>query len=98
MAYAAKQGRRPPEYASKSSHGYIVVDPTVEALLKNCHFPKSAQEVTLTDYENVKVNDGQDNPIENIIAVDGSFSEVRVPIVYSYFLPVWDSFFPTNGP
>jgi len=78
MAYAAKQGRRPPEYASKSSHGYIVVDPTVEALLKNCHFPKSAQEVTLTDYENVKVNDGQDNPIENIIAVDGSFRETDV--------------------
>jgi DNA-directed RNA polymerase subunit RPC12/RpoP len=75
MGYSSKQSRRPDEYASKSSHGYIIKDPDVASFLDDCSLPKYADEVVLPKCEDV---DSTENPIKHIIAVDGGYSEVFV--------------------
>lgn len=78
MSYSSRNGRRPNEYASKSSHGYIIRDPDVSAFLEKCNLPKTAEEITipanlLHDLEPLDIN-----PIKHIIAIDGGRSEVFV--------------------
>lgn len=72
-----KTGRRPAEYASRSSHSDIINDPSVKEFLNNCHFPPTSDQVT---FENALVEKVQDteNPIKHIIAIDGGYTEVPV--------------------
>lgn len=77
MSYISKQGRRPMEFASKSSHSHIVKDIEVVEFLNSCNVPKSISEVdfnkhVVIDHGNVK------NPIKSIIAIDGGYTEVSV--------------------
>ena len=62
MGYTSKNGRRPNEYASKSSHSYLINDPFVDEFLQKI----------------INLNDIEDNPINYIIAIDGGYSEVSV--------------------
>lgn len=77
MAYASK-GRRPNEYASKSVHSYLINDPTVQAFLKRCSFPKHAGEVSFSGHERFTYKPVEENPIRHIIAIDGGYNEVVV--------------------
>lgn len=78
MGYVSKRGRRPDEYASKSSHGYIIKDSYVEDFLHSCNLPKYADEVKFSGHEVVKLEEIKENPIKNIIAIDGGYTEVSV--------------------
>ncbi|HVM77190.1 MAG TPA: NurA domain-containing protein [Candidatus Paceibacterota bacterium] len=75
MGYSSKHGRRPDEYASKSSHGYIIKDPDVASFLDDCSLPKYTDEILLPKCEKIEFTE---NPIKHIIAIDGGYSEVSV--------------------
>lgn len=78
MSYSSKDGRRPNEYASKSSHGYIIRDPEVVQFLDKCNLPKVAEDVDVPTNLQFILEPVQNNPIKNIVAVDGGRSEVFV--------------------
>lgn len=78
MGYTSRKGKRPNEYASKSSHSNIIKDTTVVEFLKKCSLPKRAEEIDFTDHEIIEFNDIEKNPINYIIAIDGGYSEVPV--------------------
>jgi len=55
MSYSDK-GSKPFEFASKSSHSYIINDEEVSSFLKKCDLPKSSDQVLMNDklYEDVE--------------------------------------------
>ncbi|MBS1624365.1 MAG: DNA double-strand break repair nuclease NurA [Bacteroidetes bacterium] len=76
MAYSSRNGRRPDELASKSSHSYIINDKDVKAFIAECEYPKSKDSIVLDPSLIISIDRSQINPIEHIIAVDGSYSTV----------------------
>lgn len=78
MAYSSRNGRRPEELASKSSHSHIVNDVDVKAFIKNCEYPKAVEEITLDPSLIYKIDYPDKNPIDYIIAMDGGYSTVPV--------------------
>ena len=78
MAYTSKSGRRPNEYASKSSHGYIIRDPEVATFLERCNLPKLADNIEVPTSRQCDLVAIENNPIRHIVAVDGGYSEVFV--------------------
>lgn len=70
--------RRPPEYASKSSHSSIIKDQAVIDFLGNCTFqtrdPKDAfDDILILEQKGVGYN-----PIKRVMAADGGITEVAV--------------------
>lgn len=78
MSYSSQDGRRPNEYASKSSHGYIIKDPEVLNFLNECNLPKSSEEISLPTRLLNTLQTVKNNPIKIIIAIDGGYTEVVV--------------------
>ena len=78
MGYSSRRGRRPQENASKSSHSYIVNDPTVRDFLCKCDLPKTAVDISLPQVLKLKIDNVDKNPINYVIAIDGGYSEVFV--------------------
>jgi NurA domain len=78
MAYTSKHGRRPSEYASKSSHSHLINDKSLQDFLKECNLPKLAAEVVLDDCDRIVHKPVATNPIRNVVAIDGGYSEVPV--------------------
>lgn len=78
MSYTSKNGRRPNEYASKSSHGYIIRDPEVSEFLDKCDLPKMAEDVEVPANLQFSLEAVENNPIKNIVAIDGGRSEIFV--------------------
>lgn len=78
MAYTSRFGRRPNEYASKSSHSYVILDESVQSFLKQCNLPKYADEVKLSGYNILSYKPVSSNPISHIISIDGGYNEVAV--------------------
>jgi len=78
MAYISKKGKRPFEYASKSSHSNVINDATVSTFLKNCILPKNSQDIEVQNKNIISPENLKDNPIRYIVAIDGSYSEVSV--------------------
>jgi hypothetical protein len=78
MGYTSRRGRRPNEYASKSAHGHVIEDVSVQEFLARCSLPKRAGEVKLCDHLTVPFEAVPDNPIRHVIAVDGGYNEVAV--------------------
>lgn len=78
MSYTSRTGRRPSEYASKSSHSHIINDPAIKDFLEHCNYPSSAEEITLDKKLIYEVKDVDSNPIKNVIAIDGGRQEVPV--------------------
>lgn len=76
MAY--KKGKRPAEYASRSSHSQIIKDESVQSFLKNGLIPQKVQVVNLTDSISFFLKPIKKNPIESIIAIDGGYREIPV--------------------
>jgi len=78
MAYASKNGRRPAEYASKTSHTHVINDATVSEFLKFGSIPKKASEINIPSKNLVKFIPVLENLISQIVAVDGGFEEIPV--------------------
>lgn len=78
MGYGRRLGRRPMEQASKSSHGYVVNDPTVKGFLDRCALPKTASEVALEQHTVLEYSPVSVNPVHHIVAVDSGYTEVAV--------------------
>ena len=76
MAY--KQGKRPAEYASKSSHSQIIKDASVQSFLENGQIPQKAQNVNLAESISLLFKPVKNNPIEHIVAIDGGYEEIAV--------------------
>ncbi len=78
MAYSSRNGRRPDELASKSSHSHIINDKDVKAFISSCEYPKEIDEITLDPSLIFTVDYPTANPIEHILAIDGSYTTVPV--------------------
>ena len=78
MAYISRKGKKPFEYASKSSHSNIINDSTVVSFLNQCLLPKNCQDVDFQNHFMFCPDEIKDNPIRFVIAVDGSYSEISV--------------------
>ena len=82
MGYMNRFGRRPAEFASKSSHSEIIRDADVQAFVGNCRLPKRADEVDVAEHNQLPFRTVDPNPIEHVVAVDGGYSEVPVRVEY----------------
>ncbi|TBR56702.1 hypothetical protein B4U84_28165 [Westiellopsis prolifica IICB1] len=78
MGYTSKHGRRPSEYASKSAHSHIINDSSLQEFLNQCNLPKLASEVTLDGCDRFIYQPVAKNPIRNVVAIDGGYTEVAV--------------------
>jgi hypothetical protein len=78
VAYSSRTGKRPDELASKSSHSNIINDEEVREFLRNCEYPKTAEEVELDQSLLFQIEYPAKNPIEHIVAIDGGYSTVSV--------------------
>lgn len=78
MSYTARNGRRPIEYASKSSHSHIINDPSIKNFLASCSYPKKLEDIIIPDSMVHKVIDIPNNPIKNVIAIDGGITQIPV--------------------
>lgn len=77
MSYISR-GRRPIEYASKSSHSNLVKDESIKKFLSLCSLPKRADEIEIGKDEIVDIPKIKKNPIKNFISIDGGYSEIPV--------------------
>jgi len=78
MAYISKNGRRPAEFASKSSHTQVINNAAVQEFLQHGNVPKKAEEIHLPSGNLLKFEPAADNPISHIVAIDGGFEEIPV--------------------
>ncbi len=78
MGYTSKSGKRPDEYASKASHGYIIKDLKIKEFLNNCHIPSDSGKIDFKKHGLINLEDISENPIKTVIAIDGGFTEVPV--------------------
>src|SRR5215813_3126961 len=74
----SSRGRRPAEYASKSAHGHVILDPAVQDFLKSCQLPKKAGDVKLSEHTCVPFAPVAKNPVTHVIAFDSGYQEVQV--------------------
>lgn len=77
MAYGSKNGRKPMEMASKTSHSHIVRNPLVQDFLQSCNIPKPA-DAEFVNLHTVPVQLPINNRIRLVITIDGGFTEVVV--------------------
>jgi hypothetical protein len=77
MAYTSIRGRKPIERASKISHSNIIANDSVKQFLAECAVPHPAEGNTV-DALLKDVPPAPDQPIQAIVAVDGSMREVAV--------------------
>lgn len=77
MGYTDK-GSKPFEFASKSAHTHIINDLEVGAFLEKCDLPKSSDQVIFNEKLVFNIESIKENPIKNIIAIDGGATEVPV--------------------
>ena len=75
MSYG-KDGRI--ELANKSAHSYIINDPIVKDFLNKSKLPKRVDDVFIKVDDVFILDDAIDNPIDNVIVIDGSRSTVSV--------------------
>ncbi len=80
MGYMNINSRKASEVAHKTNHSYIINDPEVQKFLKDCeNIPREVdpndlkQSAYILDFEALSKN-----PISNIIAVDGGYTEVDI--------------------
>lgn len=78
MGYSSHRGRRPYEYASRSAHGHVIEDPSVQEFLEDCNLPKRADQVVIPQDNLIRYESVSPNPIRHVIAIDGGYSEVHV--------------------
>lgn len=78
MSYGNELSSKPFERASKSSHTNIINDDVVRAFLSKCRIPPYQEEIDDEDINLQMLEEPSKNPIKNIIAIDGGYSNVSV--------------------
>lgn len=78
MSYGSEFSSKPFERASKSSHTNIINDDVVRAFLSKCRIPPYQAEIDDEDINLQMLEEPSKNPIKNIIAIDGGYSNVSV--------------------
>lgn len=82
MSYVSRKGRRPSEYASKSSHSHIINDPDVTTFLSGCNYPKESEDVVIDPKQVYKVKAPEKISVRNVVAIDGGRTPVPVKIEF----------------
>ncbi|MCO5383886.1 MAG: hypothetical protein NHB15_18940 [Methanosarcina barkeri] len=79
MSYSSQTGRRPNEYASKSSHSNIIWDQKIKKFLDKCKLPGISDEIDLRE-ENLitDIDYNIKSPISLFITIDGGYTEVSI--------------------
>jgi hypothetical protein len=78
MGYTSRSGRRPDEYASKSSHTNLIKDKSIVDFLNKCSLPKKAEDIEMGEHQIVEIKELNKNPIKSIIAIDGGYTEIQI--------------------
>ena len=78
MSYNNKYSNKPFESASKTNHTSIINDRDVKNFLSDCHIPSFDKDISQQDMQTYFLEDLENNPIINIIAIDGGFTDVFV--------------------
>jgi hypothetical protein len=77
MAYGSR-GKKPIEWSSKINHTHIINDEYIQKYIQSCNLPKDAHDIELNNNLIYSLDKIENNPIKNIIAIDGGYSEVVV--------------------
>ena len=78
MSYGNEFSNKPFEMASKSSHTNIINDVMVREFLSKCKIPPYHEEVEDRDIKLHILEEPFENPIKNIITIDGGYTNVSV--------------------
>lgn len=78
MSYGNDYSNKPFERASKTSHTNIINDTAVQSFLSKCKIPPYHEEIDDKDIELHMLEEPTENPIKNIITVDGGYTNVFV--------------------
>ena len=77
MAYSSKNGRKPMEIASKTSHSHIIRHALVQEFLQSCNIPQPADS-EVVGLQLVPVEPPVEDRIRLVITIDGGFTEVSI--------------------
>ena len=78
MSYGNEHSNKPFERASKISHTNIINDPYVKEFLGKCKIPPFYDDIDDNDVNFLTLGELSSNPIKNIIAIDGGYTDVKV--------------------
>lgn len=78
MSYGNEYSNKPFERAGKTSHTNFINDKEVRAYLSQCNLPTLSEDIDKNDFNIQTLADIDKNPIKNIIAIDGGYSNVCV--------------------
>lgn len=78
MSYGNDYSNKPFERASKTSHTNIINDSAVQSFLSKCKIPPYHEEIEDKDIKLYTLKEPIKNPIKNIIAIDGGYTNVFV--------------------
>ena len=78
MGYSNKYSNKPFERASKISHTDIINDEKVLNFLSRCRIPPYYKEIPDEDFKFQPLKNISENPIKNIIAIDGGYTDIYV--------------------
>ena len=76
MSYT--KGLKPAEYASHSSQTPLILDKDINEFLKDCYYPKHANEELKNEMNIQKIQTPKNNPIKKILAIDGGYNEIMI--------------------
>lgn len=97
MAYISKNGRKPMEFASKTSHSFIINDESIIDFIKNCNLPQESSDINIDLVEKINIDFDKENTIKGIVAVDGGYTEIAIksdfPSSQMAFFQIGASFF-----
>lgn len=78
MSYGNDYSNKPFERASKTSHTNIINDAEVQSFLSKCRIPPYHEEIDDKDAEFHMLDETNNNPIKNIITIDGGYTNVFI--------------------
>lgn len=78
MSYGNDYSNKPFEKASKTAHTNIINDPEVQSFLAKCKVPPYQEDVDESDMDVQMLVEPSENPIKNIVAIDGGYTNVFV--------------------
>ena len=78
MSYGNEHSNKPFERASKVAHTNIINDSVVKEFLSTCRIPPFQDDIEEKDLSIQILEDVLNNPIKNIITIDGGFTNVVI--------------------
>lgn len=78
LSYGNEYSNKPFEKASKTAHTNVINDKTVQAFLSTCKIPPYQDDVDNADIELHMLKMSSNNPIQNIITIDGGYTNITV--------------------